>query len=576
MNPPVPDELISAYFDGEVTPEERGQVEQLLENSAELRQFLDDTSKLSALLHSFPRAATPGDLATNVQQRINAIKVAATPRVQTARRSLRREIVAFATGIIATAASLVAVYVSINHSPQVGEPFGMELGQKLRFKHPSGPLKQESEGMEPSKVASLESQVAPGHDRSSKMAEDMDHPEVAQAASNSPLPPELGLRDLDAQMNADSNSLLLNGSRIEPGPPEEFVKQLKRGDVWYNLSLDPANTVMVVEFTVVDVDKGAEGMELVLSKRHVPSVESEELLKRNESLRESPREQYSSRRKRSTRDDLVVCFVRAPARELASTIQDLIEDSKHFNKLKLQAPIPLPAGGIANTGNTVGNDAKMDAVAFDNSSNNANGVVEQPVAVEATLAANFYATTNGLKINESESSGEKREKEQLATSPATASSKDQIASEDSKAAARSVAGRSDGSKSNSIINNAGANATQGTVPASLGYSLFHVAPDKSSQQRQLNMQSNETRGFPYQVSGNGNAANQIGNGNPFGNTAQFSNLGQMNNSGMAPQQFSRNFRQQLSRANSESRDAQLMRMLIVLKTAQPAADKPAP
>ena len=44
MNHPVPEELISAYFDGEVSPDERGEIERSLESSSELRQQLDETS----------------------------------------------------------------------------------------------------------------------------------------------------------------------------------------------------------------------------------------------------------------------------------------------------------------------------------------------------------------------------------------------------------------------------------------------------------------------------------------------------------------------------------------------------
>src|SRR5882672_63641 len=80
MNPQPPNELISAYFDGEVTPEERAAVELLLGESEDAQRELNETARLSALLHSFPRESAPVDLIGNVLQQTNQI-VLPTPVV---------------------------------------------------------------------------------------------------------------------------------------------------------------------------------------------------------------------------------------------------------------------------------------------------------------------------------------------------------------------------------------------------------------------------------------------------------------------------------------------------------------
>jgi hypothetical protein len=111
----VPEDLISAYFDGEVTADERREVEELLESSAEFRQQLDETAKLSGLLHSFPREAAPAGLVSQVQQTVEGLasprsRLApspATPRAPS--RTWRREWTAFGVGILATMASLLLV-----------------------------------------------------------------------------------------------------------------------------------------------------------------------------------------------------------------------------------------------------------------------------------------------------------------------------------------------------------------------------------------------------------------------------------------------------------------------------------
>lgn len=83
MNPQVPDELISAYFDGEVTPEERAAVERLLADSDDAQRDLNETARLSALLHSFPRESAPGTLVGNVLRQTSQRPLPVKPAAET-------------------------------------------------------------------------------------------------------------------------------------------------------------------------------------------------------------------------------------------------------------------------------------------------------------------------------------------------------------------------------------------------------------------------------------------------------------------------------------------------------------
>ena len=109
MNPQVPDELLSAYFDGEASPEERAVVEQLLDGSVASRRELDEIAQLSALLHSFPREAAPVELASRVQRETDQLPLAEQQPVASVApvRSLRREWMAACLGAVATAAALL-------------------------------------------------------------------------------------------------------------------------------------------------------------------------------------------------------------------------------------------------------------------------------------------------------------------------------------------------------------------------------------------------------------------------------------------------------------------------------------
>lgn len=62
MHEKLPDDLISACFDGEATPEERALVEEVLAKSPAARRQWDDYARMSEAIRSFPRDAAPDDL----------------------------------------------------------------------------------------------------------------------------------------------------------------------------------------------------------------------------------------------------------------------------------------------------------------------------------------------------------------------------------------------------------------------------------------------------------------------------------------------------------------------------------
>ena len=66
MTPDNREELVSAYIDDELSPEERGRVEQWLAESAELRRFHDELRAVRARLQALPRHSLNRDLASRV------------------------------------------------------------------------------------------------------------------------------------------------------------------------------------------------------------------------------------------------------------------------------------------------------------------------------------------------------------------------------------------------------------------------------------------------------------------------------------------------------------------------------
>lgn len=58
--------LISAYLDGEVTPEERREVERALERDPRARRFYEELREVRALLRGLPERGAPADLEESV------------------------------------------------------------------------------------------------------------------------------------------------------------------------------------------------------------------------------------------------------------------------------------------------------------------------------------------------------------------------------------------------------------------------------------------------------------------------------------------------------------------------------
>jgi anti-sigma factor RsiW len=100
------DELLSAYLDGEVSPEERAAVERRLEQSPALRETLDELSEVGDLIRSLPLARAPVDLPERVVAAIAPAPLASTTQAQKKRRL-------FGTWPLMAAGSVLAAGVAI-------------------------------------------------------------------------------------------------------------------------------------------------------------------------------------------------------------------------------------------------------------------------------------------------------------------------------------------------------------------------------------------------------------------------------------------------------------------------------
>ena len=438
MNLQVPDELISAYFDGEVTPDERAEVERLLESSTELRQQLDETSKLSAFLHSFPRESAPRDLTANVQKRVEAATLpTSTPLSSPQLKNWRREWTAFGAGILATMASLLAM-MTLYESPLF--PKSDQNRESQRTAQTTYPLQQvepESLGRFTKMVlndAPAEDQVAlkrmeaparPLSGATSTLNElAMDSTLPAQEASGveakeklnyvgKPSPAVGVLADSGAEKELpetnffnENNQGDLNANSIQSQTQDDFLWSISNGDVVVSKIADPSNTVAVVDLTVVDIDRGADQLKVLLQKRSVQQVNESNGSPTRRRLENMPlADQKKSLEKSDTpetarSDEFEVFYVRAPGDQLASMIDDLMKNHPDlYRDWTPQPPIELPVPATSTAEMLASTkDANNPSPAVDKLNEQQRGAMEDPkeVNVEADLAVNYLVARNSL------------------------------------------------------------------------------------------------------------------------------------------------------------------------------------
>ncbi len=406
MNPQVPDELLSAYFDGEASPEERAVVEQMLDESVASRRALDEIAQLSGLLHSFPREVAPAKLAARVQQQTAhlplAEQIAAAPSSAASGspvRSLHREWLAAGLGALVTVASLFLMmnlvdrsgsfsvasrddgassklalhtpatrYQSSRESAGVTADVMAVNGDHDRFDDGERRLLRESRSLSATGVvprdSSSEQKLAEGlatSPRRSKTMNEQQHPdqqsnfEVAAKSKASAATNNLSVMADNPTLPLNlSNGDFLNGLRV--GEVYQFVPQ----------AADPESNVAVVDLAVIDIERGADQVQVLLSRNNIrqrPAGQaSQSGASRN--LQLHLRNKRGEPSKPSNSNDFVVVYSVAPGEQLAKALEDMSQQPELFLAWSTQPPVQLPISenlAEQQTGNGNSKDATAAA-----------------------------------------------------------------------------------------------------------------------------------------------------------------------------------------------------------------------
>ncbi|MBS0201868.1 MAG: hypothetical protein JSS49_03150 [Planctomycetes bacterium] len=373
MNPQVPEELISAYFDGEVTPEERVVVERLLADSEDAQRSLNETARLSGLLHSFPRESAPVELVSKIRQLTDQVPLVPPARPVAATSDRWRELKAALISAMATAAGILIVWNIVDHSGP-SRAVALNTQKTAELARAPGPAASEAAVLQDHAIAAADSesvledlaeQRSPSTERR-KAAKQSVVPMPGDARKSAPslgsipavaadaVKREAGTADLkktDAAAISEDAPSFAGGSpaqapagfRAQPEVDnvtnlglsnEEFLTGLHNGNVYTVAS--PDSNVAVVELTVVDIDKGAESIQVLLKKREIPQRFND-----TDGANAKAKQQANA-------DSFVVVYAIAPGDRLAKALEDIGNQPETFLQWNSQPPLQLPTNEFAD------------------------------------------------------------------------------------------------------------------------------------------------------------------------------------------------------------------------------------
>lgn len=282
---PIDPELISAFYDGETTPEERAAVEQWMDESTDTLQTLDEYDQLSQDLKELHRATTAPDLRETVLASV-ASATPATSRPGSALRE-RRRLLSMAAGMAGLAAVVTILVWPQFQRSRLGDAVAVN---ELR----------DAEDLEATALRSEAADEARGV------------PSLAESAIAREESPSPSSGVTAAEMEANIEMTLADIARERPLP--------EVGDVLGYLDQN-ADELTWVAVTVVDAQKAGDQVRLLLARHGV------------ESPAPSPGEMVPSQ----TGNSLVTFVVEADWNQMEAVIVDLSEAS-YVDAVTVDAP----------------------------------------------------------------------------------------------------------------------------------------------------------------------------------------------------------------------------------------------
>jgi len=313
MSEKFSEELISAYFDGEVTAEERARVEALLESDPAARRALEEIRSLSGLVREMPAPPAPQELSAAVMQNIERQMLLGPPAAQgaPARSALpaaRRLRWIYGGGALAAAALL---FVAVSLLSNRGEE-GAEVANLDHTIPVAAPAADESFGVSTAdhdfSAAGESARMASRSDRSG--ADPATVTEGSRPARTLAVPaaPSFAGESAPTVSSLNGRSRLVFGTDVRDAEIGQVVQALEHQE----------GRVTVVTLTVVDRMEGLRGFQSLLARNSIsPEMVS---VDNGAPVRD---ESGATADASESAGELVCLYVEAPSERLSAVLGEL-------------------------------------------------------------------------------------------------------------------------------------------------------------------------------------------------------------------------------------------------------------
>jgi hypothetical protein len=320
-------ELLSAYYDGEASPEEHAIVERLLETSSEARRELDEIGELSELLHSSPRQSAPVELAPSILNRVEQESL--LPSLPDSMKSSSRphSRLSLATGLLTVATTLLLVVFVVSR------PVPDESGSAQIVQHHNRDQSDEST----ERSAAIETAEAAPADQSvtgGKLVDATGLPETLSATESK--------SDIRSFPKSALNEYRLRDVQIGDVIPYFAVAQ---------------NQVAVLEVTVIDVQKAVGTTQLLLEGNQILRISELNTVRTTRDTLKSDQALKPAIQTQKTTGGLFAVYIESSESQLAETMEQLRREG-FLDDLKLRPPVELSQVKLADSGTA--SDSEVD------------------------------------------------------------------------------------------------------------------------------------------------------------------------------------------------------------------------
>lgn len=336
MNQDGNDDLLTGFFDGELSAAERARAEELLKNSAEARHELAEIARLSAILRSTGDAIpVPEGLLEQTRLQVEQAVQATPLSAMRGWRRYRRELLAGCTGVLATVATLMLAF-------RISAPSAPADSMSVATLEPAGKYTDLaatdfalSEGYQPEREAMFSrfgtgsgtgefGRTAPNAAHLGDTNSTVDGVALGLAIT-APMPAAAAAGTAGANSSNDG---------LEAAISEKLVRTntFEVGSIVPYLNTSGPNGVAVMEvLTVLDVEPAADRVQVLLTRNGFATVQDESALEgRSQRVKTTPGS-----------SELVTVLVDAPGDRLARALTEL-EKEPYVEQVRLMPPLEMP------------------------------------------------------------------------------------------------------------------------------------------------------------------------------------------------------------------------------------------